>query len=83
MVKTSIVFELTIEEKQVCKQRYYFQMEIISNKHHLTLISLVHLFTYLLFPYILNSYFLLSENISDSRLENISKTPLRSNLTIS
>ena len=48
-------------------------MEIISNKHHLTLISLVHLFTYLLFPYILNSYFLLSENISDSRLENISK----------
>ena len=41
MVKTLIVCDLTIKEKQVCKQRYYFQMEIISNKHHLTLISLV------------------------------------------
>ena len=26
--KTSIVGELTIKEKHVCKQRYYFQMEI-------------------------------------------------------
>ena len=30
--KTSIVGELTIEEKHVCKQRYYFQVEILSNQ---------------------------------------------------
>ena len=40
--KTSIVYDLTIKEKQMCKQRYYFQMEIISINHHLTFISLVH-----------------------------------------
>ena len=51
--KTSIVGELTIKGKHVCKQRYYLQMEIIPINHYLTFISLFNLFIFhLLFPYI-------------------------------
>ena len=90
--KTSIVGDLTIKEKYVCKQRYYFHMEILSINHH-SFISLVHfsspvsIYATFLFskfrniryihwetlPFLIFYY---QKNISDSYLENISKTPL-------
>ena len=72
--KTSIVGGLTIKEKHVCKQRYYFQMEILSVNNQSTFIhfpiSRFHIFIKSLFSSFRKYTLLTLENVSvsDSRI---------------
>ena len=66
--KTLIVGDLTIKEKHVCKQRYYFQMEIQSINHQSTFIhfpiSRFHIFIKYLFSNFRKYTLLTLENVS-------------------